>query len=171
MSVEKRTKVEIADMALTQDPSCELVTYSLGSCVALTVFDPESHVSGLLHFMLPNPSGRLATPRTIQIGPHAYGATAVPALFRAAYELGAVKERLIVCAAGGAERLGGENDLRIGARNWAMLRKLLWKNGITLAAADVGGDASRNLSLSNADGSVSISTGGRTKQIFPIQPD
>ncbi len=167
MTSAQRTVVKIADLAVVQADAGEVVTHSLGSCIGLTVFDPVAKVGGLLHFMLPSPSQKAAASRQLELGPHAYGAAAVPALFRAAYAAGAKKERLVVCASGGAERFGGENDLRIGARNWAMLRKLLWKNGFTLAASDVGGDASRHMALSLETGHVSVTISGEVTLLFP----
>lgn len=164
---QEKLVVKIADMEVVQGDCGELATYALGSCIGLTVFDPVARVGGLLHFMLPNPSQRTGATKTVEIGPHPYGSSAVPALFRAAYALGAEKDRLIVCAAGGAERLGGENDLRIGARNWAMLRKLLFQNGITLAATDVGGSISRNLKLMLSTGEVNVTSSGDSSRLFP----
>lgn len=164
MNKDDRIVVKIAEAAVLTGKSGRMVTHALGSCIGLTVFDPVARVGGMLHFMLPNP-GKAAGPKPLDVGPHAYGSSAVPALFRAAYALGADKDRMVVCAAGGAERLGGEDGLRIGARNWAMLRKLLWKNGITLYGSDVGGDASRNLSLCLATGHVEVTSGGITHRI------
>lgn len=159
-----RVLVRIAEMAVVTSQSGAITTHALGSCIGLSVFDPVARVGGMLHFMLPSPATETSASR-IDVGPHAYGSTAVPALFRAAYALGADKERLIVCAAGGADRLGGENGLRIGARNWAMLRKLLWKNGINVAAHEVGGDDSRNMTLDLSTGAVDIVSGGQTTRL------
>lgn len=156
--------VRIAEMSVVTSRLGALSTHALGSCIGLTVFDPLARVGGMLHFMLPSPAAGSDGSR-IDVGPHGYGSTAVPALFRAAYALGADKERMIVCAAGGADRIGGEDGLRIGARNFAMLRKLLFKNGIKIAAADVGGDVSRNMTLDLTTGAVDITSAGHTTRL------
>lgn len=164
MNEKNRILVRIAEMAVVTSNSGTLVTHALGSCIAVTVFDPVARVSGLLHFMLPSPTAGTSGNR-IEVGMQGYGASAVPALFRAAYAMGADKDRMVVCAVGGAERIGGDNGLRIGARNWAMLRKLLWKNGIILAATDVGGESPRNLSLDLATGAVEVTSSGITQRL------
>ena len=48
--------VNIADMKISKNPNEVLVTYSLGSCVALALYDPYTHISGLIHIMLPESS-------------------------------------------------------------------------------------------------------------------
>ena len=45
--------VGIADLKVSTDPDQVLVTYSLGSCIGVTMYDPETHVGGLIHCMLP----------------------------------------------------------------------------------------------------------------------
>ena len=45
--------VGVGDMKVSNDPEIVLATYSLGSCIGLTIFDPLSKVGGILHYMLP----------------------------------------------------------------------------------------------------------------------
>ena len=45
--------VGIADMKVTDDQTASLITYSLGSCIGVALYDPAVKVGGLLHFMLP----------------------------------------------------------------------------------------------------------------------
>ena len=164
MSGGGRTVVKIADLAVVKASAGELVTHALGSCIGLTVFDPVVGVGGMLHFMLPAPGKKDGA--GLDIGPFPYCSTAVPALFRAAYELGADRERLIVCAAGGAEMLGADSVRRVGDRNRTMLRKLLWKNNLSLHAESTGGNQSRNLSLDMATGRVSMTTAGESTTLW-----
>ena len=49
--------VDISDARVSKDPGDELVTYSLGSCIGVTVHDPVSKIGGMLHYQLP--SGRM----------------------------------------------------------------------------------------------------------------
>ena len=46
--------VGVGDCKVSADPQSELVTYALGSCIAVSIWDPVSKVGGLLHFMLPD---------------------------------------------------------------------------------------------------------------------
>jgi chemotaxis protein CheD len=82
--------------------------------------------------------------------------TGVPALFRAAYELGASKKRMIVKVAGGSSLLDDKGTFNIGKRNYIALRQIFWKNGVLIEAEDVGGSCSRTLKLLIASGKVTI---------------
>ena len=45
--------VDISDLKMSQDANDILVTYSLGSCVGLALYDKVAKVGGLIHCMLP----------------------------------------------------------------------------------------------------------------------
>jgi len=136
-----------------------LVTYALGSCLGITVYDPAVRVGALLHVMMP---ASTISPEKAAANPCLFVDTGVPLLFRRAYELGAQKQRTIVKVAGGASptSAGGDPDyFQIGKRNLVQLRKLLWKNGVLLKGEDVGGTASRTMSLSLSSGEVLVKSG------------
>ncbi len=147
--------VDIADLAVSSDPADTLITYSLGSCIGLTIWDPVAHVGGMLHYMLPE--SQLA-PEKAKSSPAMFCDTGVPKLFRAAYELGAVKQRLVVKVAGGSQLLDDNGTFNIGKRNYLALRKLFWKNGILIDAEHVGGSISRTVRLNIGTGQVSVKT-------------
>ena len=52
-NARERLVVGVADLAVSKDSSKSIVTYALGSCIGVTVYDPVAKVGGLLHFMLP----------------------------------------------------------------------------------------------------------------------
>jgi chemotaxis protein CheD len=142
-----------------------LITYALGSCLGLTVYDPAARVGALLHVMMP---ASTISPEKAAANPFLFVDTAVPLMFRRCYELGAQKERAIVKVAGGASPTTGGGDadyFQIGKRNMVQLRKLLWKNGVLLKGEDVGGTASRTMSLSLGTGDVLIKSGGAERQL------
>jgi chemotaxis protein CheD len=88
----------------------------------------------------------------------------IPKLFLGSYALGAKKERMIVVVAGGASfNLNEDADLAIGQRNIAMLRKVLWKNGVMLKKHDLGGSEPRNMILDVQSGEVTLGFGGETR--------
>jgi chemotaxis protein CheD len=158
-----RIVVGVGDMAVSADPATELITYALGSCIGVTVYDPVAKVGGLLHFMLPlagESPNRAARPSM-------YGDTGIPLLFKSVYALGAVKERLIVSAAGGAEILDDEGCFRVGSRNRTLLRKIFWQNSVLISAEDTGGHSSRTMLMSLADGKVQIRSQGVGRVIWP----
>jgi len=156
--------VGVADLAVSADPSETLITYALGSCIGVTLYDPVNQVAGLLHFMLPSPKDNKDTS---ELNPAMFASTGIPLLFKKAYELGACKENLVVCAAGGAEILEDNGFFKVGTRNRTILRKIFWKNNILLSADDTGGNMSRTISLSVADGTLDLRTKGKVRTLWP----
>ena len=133
-----------------------VTTYALGSCVGVVLYDPVVRVGALLHAMLPSKS---IAPDKAAAQPWMFLDVGVPRLFRDCYARGAVKERLIVKAAGGARiqtTTSGEDHFQIGKRNIAMLKTLLQKNSVLLKAEDLGGTLSRTLSLDLSTGIVLV---------------
>jgi chemotaxis protein CheD len=162
--VRSRRVVGIADMAVSADSRDVIVTYALGSCLGLCVFDPVARVGGMLHFMLPQGS---MSPEKAAQNPLMFADTGIPKLFLASYALGAKKERMIVVVAGGASfSINEDADLAIGQRNIAMLRKVMWKNGVLLKKHELGGTEPRNMNLDVATGEVSVGFGGDTRILF-----
>ncbi|MGE5258449.1 MAG: chemotaxis protein CheD [Hyphomicrobiales bacterium] len=139
-----------------------LVTHALGSCLGLMAFDPVVRLGGLLHAMLPL-SG--INPEKASANPAMFVDTGVPLLFKALYEQGAVKGRLVVKAAGCGSPLGQNEVFKIGERNYTVLKKLLWKNNILLEAEDVGGPASRTIHFEVSTGRVFLSSNGTKRPL------
>lgn len=153
--------VGVGDCRVSKDPQSVLVTYALGSCIAVTIHDPVALVGGLLHFMLPE-SGADRT--KAQQNPFMYADTGIPLLFHHAYELGAEKRRLVVTAAGGAQMMDQQGVFNIGKRNYLSMRKIFWKAGVLVHAEDVGGMASRTVRLEVASGRVLLRGAGEQEQ-------
>ena len=150
--------VDIADFQVVNDPTTDLVTYSLGSCIGVAIWDPLLRVGGMLHYMLPLSS--IATEKA-RANPAMFADTGIPQLFRKAYEFGAVKQRLIVKIAGGASLLDDNGTFSIGKRNYAVLRQIFLKNGIQIVSEHVGGMISRTMRLQLATGRVTIRNRGQ----------
>ena len=145
--------VDIADLAVASDPTETLITYSLGSCIGVVLWDPVVKVGGMLHYMLPDSQ---LSPDKARANPAMFCDTGIPRLFRAAYELGATKNRMVVKVAGGSQLLDDNGTFNIGKRNYLALRKIFWKNGVMIKAENVGGSISRTLTLTIATGVVTI---------------
>lgn len=153
-----RQVVGIADMKVSRRPEDVLITYALGSCLGVAVHDPLAGVGGLLHLMLPSAQNHAEKART---NPYMFVDTGVPRLFQECYRLGAQKQRLVVKVAGGAAaRAAGDDSFQIGKNNFLMLRKLFWKNGVLIAAHDVGGSESRTMWLEVGSGVVTLKVRG-----------
>ena len=144
-------------MMASDDIAANLVTYSLGSCVALAIYDPGRKVAGLLHFMLPDSS---IQPAKGQSHPYMFANTGVPRLFAALHRLGAERQRLIIRVVGGAQFLDPGKVFNIGERNHQALLRVLSQNGHTVHAQDVGGVTIRTVRLDVATGALTIQSPG-----------
>ena len=153
--------IGVADCLVTNDPESVLVTYALGSCIAVLIHDPVARVAGLLHFMLPESSLDSAK---AQQRPYMFADTGIPALFRSAYQLGAEKRRMAVSAVGGAQVMDSQGVFNIGKRNHTALRKILWKAGVLLQAEEVGGTMSRTVRLEVASGKILLRGAGEPER-------
>lgn len=146
--------IGLGELRVSRQQNETLVTYALGSCLGVAVYDPVARVGGLLHAMLPKSE---IDPRKAETQPALYVDTGIPALFRACYGLGARKHRLIVKLAGAAAMHDAELDrFQIGKRNLLMARQLFWKNNVFVQAQDVGGTAWRTLTLHMRSGDVAV---------------
>lgn len=150
--------VGISDMKVSNNVKETLITYSLGSCIGVLIWDPLVKVGGLLHYMLPD--SRLDKDRAQQ-KPYMFADTGIPALFKECYSLGAVKGRLIVKVVGGSQILDSTGLFSIGKRNYQILSKLFDRNHITIAAEDIGGSVNRTVRLEIGTGRVLLKVSGR----------
>jgi chemotaxis protein CheD len=135
-----------------------IVTHALGSCLGLMVYDPVAKVGGMLHAMLPLSK---INPEKAKSNPYMFVDTGIPALFREIYDMGGMKNRLLVKAAGCGKPLGQNETFRIGERNHIVMKKLLWKNGVLVEREDVGGSKGRTVYFSLMTGKTVISSNGK----------
>jgi len=150
--------VGVSDMKVSNDPKATLVAYSLGSCIGISIYDSIAKAGGLLHYMLPE-SGIDVT--KAEKNPFMFADTGIPALFKAAYELGAKKQRMRVIVAGGAQIIDQKGFFNIGKRNHMALRKLLFKNNVMIAHENVAGNANRTIKLNIGTGETFIKVYGQ----------
>lgn len=154
--------VGISDMIVSDNSADILVTYSLGSCVGITLYDPLNRIGGLIHCMLP--LSKMDKERARE-NPCMFVDTGIPALLQAAYQIGANRENLIVRVAGGAHLLDDKGLFRVGERNYTIVRKMLWKNDILIKSQDVGGTRSRTVRLYMNSGRTTIHSNGQEVEL------
>lgn len=154
--------VDIADMKASDDPEVTLVTYSLGSCLGVTIYDPVARVGGMAHFMLPlsTLNGDKAVSR-----PFMYVDHGMVRFLERVLGMGGRKDRCLVKVAGGAQVLDTNDLFRIGQRNFTVLRKILWKNGMMIEREDVGGNVAKTMYLEIATGRVMVKSQGETHEL------
>ncbi|MCD6569266.1 MAG: chemotaxis protein CheD [Deltaproteobacteria bacterium] len=155
-------RVDISDMKVSNRVGDVLVTYALGSCLGVTMYDPVACVAGMIHCMLPLSK---VDPAKVAKMPCMFVDTGVPALFKAISELGAQKDRMVIKVAGCGQILGDNKLFKIGERNYTVLRKILWKNNMLIAGELVAGNDSETMFIEVSTGRVVVRTGGKEIEI------
>lgn len=157
--------VGVAEMAVTTAPEDVLVTHALGSCLGIAAHDATAGVGGLLHVMMPLSK---INPEKAATNPFLFVDTGVPRFLDELFDHGATRRTLTLMVAGGACVNPGETDrFAIGKRNFVVFKKLLWKNGILIAAQDVGGQKARTMRLDIATGRVFLTSGPASWELQP----
>ncbi|MFH1156209.1 MAG: chemotaxis protein CheD [Pseudomonadota bacterium] len=152
--------VGVADMVVGNNPNDTIITYSLGSCIGLVIYDPQARVGGILHYMLPDSTidhDKAASK------PCMFADSGIPLLFKTAYTYGAVKNRIITYVAGGAEILDQKGFFNIGKRNYLALKQIFFRNNVIIDKQDVGGNQNRTIRIDIATGYMFIKTAGSSE--------
>ncbi len=148
--------IGIADMKFAKQ-SGTLITYALGSCIGICLYDPAIKLGGLLHIMLP------LNMETGRKNPLKYADTGMAEMLRQMEAKGASRARIVVKIAGGAKmfEVSGGALGNIGQRNIESVRMQMKKLGLRIAKEDVGGTVARTMSMDVATGAISIKSYGR----------
>lgn len=154
--------IGISEMKVSDRPEDTLITYSLGSCIGLSLYDPKHRIGGLIHCMLP--LSKIDPARAAE-RPCMFTDTGVPLLLTTMLQMGAEKRNLIAKVAGAASLLDNNGSFNIGERNQVILRKLLWKNQILIQAEETGGTKARTLSLNLENGVTLLRSGGQEYEL------
>lgn len=153
--------VSISDMKFSTNPEDIIATYSLGSCLGITAYDPKARVGGMVHCLLPSAAGAKEKARE---KPYMFVNTGVAMMVRILREHGAAKHRLVFKVAGGAN-MRSNDFFSTGKRNMESLLHLLERNKVTLAAQEVGGTIPRTMFLYMDTGRVVIRSLGKESDL------
>ena len=131
--------VGIADLNIAKAPDT-LVTYALGSCVGVCIYDNTKKIAGMVHIMLP-----LSTEAAAGIdNKRRYADTGIRELLELMLKNGATKAGMTAKIAGGAQMFKvASAAFNIGERNVAAVKKTLATYGIRIVAEDTGLDYGR----------------------------
>lgn len=146
--------VGIADLKVVRSPDA-LVTFALGSCVGICLYDSTAKVAGLSHIMLP--CSRDMNNSAAQ--PFKFADTGVAELIRHMQQLGAQPSRLTAKIAGGAQMFAAMTNssiANIGDRNVVAVKAALAQHHIPIIKEDTGSDYGRTLYFYGEDGGVLI---------------
>ena len=138
----------------TARPGQLLVSYALGSCVGVCLYDVKIRIAGMAHIILPD--------RTYAVGQkneYKFAADGTRKLLDEMCRQGAQRRYITAKIAGGAKMFGtAENDWDIGQRNVIGVKQVLSEERIRLTAEDTGSNYGRTITFSAEDGIMEVST-------------
>ena len=155
-------KVGMADYKATKLPGF-LITFGLGSCVGIALYDKSTKVSGLAHVMLPSSKEIKNNSNKAK-----FADTGIDSLIDEMVKLGARKSSIVAKIAGGAQMFSfsSQNDmLRIGERNAIASKEKLKEHRIRILAEDTGGNFGRTIELNTETGELQIKTIGHGTKV------
>lgn len=148
-------KVGMADYKVGRSPAT-LISYGLGSCIGISLYDPQTKIGGLLHIMLPDSKQARASDN-----PAKFADTGIPLLLNDVIAMGASKSRLVAKIAGGAQMFAFANAtdiMRVGNRNADAVKQILRRHGIKVIAEDTGGNYGRTVQIDLNTGVYKVKT-------------
>jgi chemotaxis protein CheD len=151
--MSKTIIIGISDLNIAYPPDV-LVTYALGSCVGICLYDSKTKVAGLAHVMLP-----LSTEVKDKSNLAKFADTATLELIKRMEKAGAEKGRLVAKLAGGAQMFAlqeGNEAFNIGKRNVIAAKQVLKNLNIRIIAEDTGLNYGRTVELSPETGTLKV---------------
>ena len=148
-------RVGMSDYNVSSAPST-IISYGLGSCIGISLYDPQAKIGGLLHIMLPDSTQARPTEN-----PAKFADTGLPLMLKDVLALGANRARLVAKIAGGAQMFAFQNAtdiMRVGTRNAEAAKKILKDLNIKIIAEDTGGTYGRTVSIDLNDGVYKVKT-------------
>lgn len=161
--METSVGVGLGEIAVSKNQNDVLVAFGLGSCVGVGVYDPVKGIAGLLHAVLPEPLNGSDLTSTKYVG------NGIKKLLEDVIQMGAVKERLIIRIAGGANMLtspGLSKTFDIGSRNITTAISILDSMKLKIIGQNVGGNSGRTFRIYVADGKMTIRIIGEKETVF-----
>ena len=153
--MSEKVVVGISDMQIVKRPHI-LITYALGSCVGICLYDSITGVAGMSHVLLPDST---MCPRDKNV--MKFADTAIKELINQMLLNGAARHRLIAKIAGGAQLFNhssSNNLMRIGDRNVESVKMHLKQNNVKIIAEDIGLNYGRTVEFRSDNGSVIVSS-------------
>ena len=143
--------VGIADMKMGKGGE-KLITYALGSCIGICLYESQMKLAALIHIMLPL---NLETGRK---NAYKYADTGIRTTLREMELKGARRANITAKIAGGARmfEISGGSIGNIGQRNNESVRQILRMEKIPLLWEDVGGTIARTMEFDSATGTGTI---------------
>ena len=148
-------KVGMAEYKVGRAPDT-LISYGLGSCIGISLYDPQTKIGGLLHIMLPDSNQSRANENRAK-----FADTGIPDMLNELIRMGAAKSRLVAKLAGGSQMFAFANAsdiMRVGLRNASASKEILKKLSIPIVGEDTGGNYGRTVQIDLSTGVYKVKT-------------
>jgi chemotaxis receptor (MCP) glutamine deamidase CheD len=137
-TIDTMPRLQVASGSyVVMEKTPQILEAHLGTCVGVTLCDRNANVGGLIHLLLPEPTGMQKDWQ-----PALYATTGLPLFLQALSDAGASKDNLKAFVAGGAliGPLSEEDlDLNIGGRTTEIVEETLHREGIPVYKSETGG--------------------------------
>jgi chemotaxis protein CheD len=145
--------VGLGVQVISRDSQDVLVAYGLGSCLGIGMYDPSTHIAGLLHAVLPEHPGADG------VTPQKFVDSGVVSLIDGMVKAGADRRKLVIWMAGGANMilsLGALKSFDIGSRNIQAAFKVFDALKLRLSGQEVGGNSGRTVRVYVGEGRMTV---------------
>lgn len=158
--------VGIADLKVGKGDDV-LVTYALGSCVGICLYDAESKIAGLAHIMLPLSKDAAASSKATPENRRRYADTGITELIQEMNLAGASTKNLTAKIAGGAQMFTASSAVfNIGERNLEAVKKMLASYRIRIVADDTGLNYGRTVFFHADTGIMEVKSATRETKLL-----
>ena len=147
--VDGRTRHYLLPGELKVSAEPAQMTTILGSCVSVCMWDPNAHIGGMNHFLLP--AWREGEGHSTR-----FGDIATRTLLEKLIAMGCQRRHLVAKLFGGSALFQSESRYiaSLGAKNVEAARLMMKNAGVPVIAQDTGGNKGRKLIFNTDDGSA-----------------
>jgi chemotaxis protein CheD len=154
--------VGISDWKVGKPPDV-LVTYALGSCIGICLYDKIRKIGGLSHIMLPDSTNSGES----NVNRMKFADTAIPDMLKKMTALGAMQTGMTAKIAGGATMFATNCDrFNIGERNVVAVKATLQSLRIPIIAQDTGENYGRTVFFYPEDGRMLVKSATKGEKIW-----
>jgi chemotaxis protein CheD len=137
-----------------------LIASALGSCIAIIAYDPQKHIGGMSHIMLPGKSEKKDSSNRFR-----YAEDGINELMRLVSSHGSEISDICFVMAGGANVLKRKNDT-ICKLNIDSALNILKRKNVSLLAHSLGGVERRRIKFDISNGLVLCSLGDGNEKVL-----
>jgi chemotaxis protein CheD len=150
--MKKRISIHIGGLYASKGSA--VIETTLGSCVAVCLFDPVERIGGMNHILLPGKADLKHFDTAAR-----YGINAMELLINRITALGGNRARIVAKAFGGANVLPAISENNgMGCKNTEFVLEFLQMEGISLVGQDLGGHSTRKVCFHTDTGYVFLKT-------------